>query len=142
VSFQGNKKMSYELDFYSWTQQQAMILKERKMEKVDFDHLIEELESLGNSEERALESHLTNLFMHLLKVSYQPEKHTRSWDNSIKNSSFQSKKILKKSPGLKSKMLEIKNDAYFSAILKASSETGIDADIFPSICPFKLEEYL
>ncbi len=133
---------TYEKDFYGWTRLQANLLKNQEFEKMDIDHLIEEIESLGNSEERALESHISNLFMHLLKIKYQPAMHTRSWDNSVKNASFQSEKILKKNPGLKPKLKEITKDAYYSARLKASSETGLETDIFPKKCPFKIAEII
>ncbi len=42
-------------DFYAWTQQQADLLRSRQFNKVDLEHLIEEVESLGNSELRELE---------------------------------------------------------------------------------------
>ncbi len=39
--------------------------------QVDIIHLEEELESMGASEQRSLESNLTQLIMHLLKLKYQ-----------------------------------------------------------------------
>jgi Domain of unknown function DUF29 len=41
---------------------------------------------------------------------------------------------------LKKKVSEFIDDAYFSARLEASSETGLDPEIFPKSCPWKIEE--
>ena len=86
--------MLYDRDFLRWTQEQADCLQKREFEKLDIDHLREEIESLGISLQRVLESYFANLLMHKLKIKYQPEMHTNSWDNSIKNAIFQIKKLI------------------------------------------------
>jgi hypothetical protein len=68
----------YDTDFYTWTTQTAQLLKQRRFSEIDLEHLIEEIEDLGRSEYRALGSRLEVLLMHLLKVKYQPEMHTKS----------------------------------------------------------------
>lgn len=65
---------TYQTDFYSWTQQQASLLKARQLSELDFYNLIEEIETMGRSEKHALESRLAVLLPHLLKWKYQPEK--------------------------------------------------------------------
>ncbi|NJM78185.1 MAG: DUF29 domain-containing protein [Acaryochloridaceae cyanobacterium RU_4_10] len=70
----------YNTDFYTWTAQTVQLLKERRFSELDLENLIEEIEDLGRSEYRALESRLEVLLMHLLKVRYQPEMYTKSWD--------------------------------------------------------------
>lgn len=55
----------YETDFYGWTQRQADTLRNRNMDELDFDNLIEEIESMGRSEKRELESRIELLLMHL-----------------------------------------------------------------------------
>ena len=62
---------SYEKDFYSWTQEQAELLKHGRFSDLDIANLIEEVESMGRSEKRELESRLTILLLHLLKWKYQ-----------------------------------------------------------------------
>ena len=56
--------------------------------------------------------------MHKLKVAFQPDKHTTSWDLSIKEASYKAHKVLSENPSLKSKLKEIVSDAFFSARLK------------------------
>jgi Domain of unknown function DUF29 len=48
--------------------------------------------------------------------------------------------VLKSNPGLKSQLPEILKDAYQLAVLKAAKETKLDETVFPSECPWRLEE--
>ena len=43
-------------DFYGWTQQQISLLSSKRFDEIDLERLIEEIESMGNSELRELES--------------------------------------------------------------------------------------
>ena len=133
---------AYEKDFYQWTEEQIRLLKTREFSKLDIDHLIEEIESLGRSEKRAIESYLTNLILHLLKIKYQPMKHTKSWDLSIKNSRHKIKVLLSDNPSLKRYLPNILEEAYFTARLNAIAETGLDEKTFPETCDWTLDEIL
>lgn len=133
-------KSLYQSDFYSWTRQQIEYLKEGNFHMLDMENLLEELLALGNSEESKLESHLSNMFMHMLKIKYQPGKHTRSWDLSIKNSQYQAERTLIKNPGLKSQLKEIAESAYYSARLNAAKETDIAEEVFPQECPWDISQ--
>lgn len=135
-------KTSYDSDFVGWTCQQANLVKNRNFEELDMTNLIEEIESMGRSQADKLESHLKILMLHLLKIKYQPDKHTRSWDLSIKSSSHSAKKTLKKNPSLKSKLDEIISDAYYDARLEAADQTGLDEKLFPVDCFFTIKELL
>ena len=134
--------VKYDDDYYLWSLKQAEYFEERKFDMLDLENLIEELISLGNSQYSKLESHLIILFMHMLKCKYQPGKHTRSWDLSIKGSTYHAKRTLQQNPGLKHKMDEIVKDAYYSAGLEAAKETGLDEKIFPEECPWDILEIL
>lgn len=137
-----SKKSAYETDFYEWTQKQAILLEKLEFEKVDVKNLIEELHALGNSEKRALENHIANLFLHLMKIDYQLSKQSKSWDFSVRNAKFQIKKLLKDNPSLKSKLPELIQDAYYVACLNAAAETGLDEKTFPKTCPWKKDDIL
>lgn len=132
----------HDTDFFNWTLLQANYLKKGEYSKLDIDNLIEEIESLGRSEKRTLESHLSNLFLHLLKIQYQPAKHTRSWDLSVKNAQYHAKRIYEENPSLKQHLNKIFDDAYYTARLKAMDETGIDDKVFPEKCPYKPKSIL
>ena len=68
----GSNAALYDQDFYTWTQEQAALLREGAWQDLDVTNLAEEIESLGKSDRRALGSHLRNLVLHLLKWHYQP----------------------------------------------------------------------
>lgn len=115
-------------------------LKKEELLKLDIDHLIEEIESLGNSEINAIESHLIVLFLHLLKIEYQPAMRSNSWNNSVVNAKFRIQRLVEKNPSLRKRVAEFIPDAYFSARLKASSETGLEKESFPAKSPWSFEE--
>jgi hypothetical protein len=127
-------------DFFQWTRDQMQFLKDKEFEKLDIENLIGEIESLGNSERNAIESHMIVLFVHLLKMEYQPAMRSNSWENSIENAKFRIQRLIKKNPSLKKEVFEAVPDAYYSAKLQASSETGLDKKTFPKECPWTLEE--
>ena len=69
------KKILYETDYNQWVNETVQQLRERQFDGIDWDNLIEEIEDMGKSQKRALESFLTRLVEHLLKLSYwEPEK--------------------------------------------------------------------
>jgi Domain of unknown function DUF29 len=130
----------HDTDFYTWAIQTAQLLKERRFSELDLENLIEEIEDLGRSEYRALESRLEALLMHLLKVRHQPEMHTKSWDLTIKEQRLRIQRLLRDNPGLKPKLPHAWEDAWEPALILAQKETGLDASVFPSENPFSLEE--
>ncbi|MDD5277747.1 MAG: DUF29 domain-containing protein [Methylovulum sp.] len=131
---------TYEKDFYTWTQQQAAFLKSGQFSEIDLENLIEEIESMGRSEKRELESRLTILLMHLLKWQYQPAYRGRSWELTIDEQRLQFLKVLKDNPGLKNQLSEMLKDAYEIAVIKAAKETKLDKKTFPQNCPWELDK--
>lgn len=130
----------YETDYCKWTNEQVKFLKKGDFKKLDIENLIEEIESLGRSEKRALKSYLEVLLMHLLKCKYQPQEHSQSWDLSIKESRHKAWETLKENPSLKPKLGEIVLDAYFTARLKAAKETKLPEETFPNECSWTLKD--
>jgi len=136
------KVEDYEKDFFKWTKQQANYLEKKLFKNLDLQNLIEEIESLGKSEKRELRNYMVNLLMHKLKKEYQPSKYTKSWDNTISNCLTAIDLIIEDSPSLKSKVPEIFSTSYEYAKQKAVNETGLDEEVFPEECPWKIEEVL
>jgi Domain of unknown function DUF29 len=132
--------ISYDKDFYSWTQEQAELLKHGRFSELDIDNLIEELETMGRSEKRELESRLTVLLLHLLKWKYQDVRQCRSWELSIIEHRLKFEETLEENPGLKSKLDDILKKAYRYAVIEASKETKISIKIFPELCPWELDK--
>jgi len=132
----------YDKDFYSWTQQQAEMLRSGDYENLDMVNLIEEIESMGKSEQRELESRLEILLMHLLKWRYQPELKGKSWEAAIMEQRDRLVDHLKKNPSLKSRLPEAYESAYRYAIVGAYRETNLDMSAFPKPCPWNFEKVM
>jgi len=133
---------TYQQDFYQWTQEQAGHLKAGRLSGLDIENLIEEIEAMGRSEKRALDSRLTVLLMHLLKWKYQPIYRGRSWELTIKGQRLKVQSLIKDNPSLKPQLSTLIGSAYESARIDASQETGIDETQFPETCPWPFEQII
>jgi len=132
----------HDRDFYAWTQQQAQLLKAGRVHEADFDHLIEELESMGASERRQLINRLAVLLAHLLKWHHQPTFRGRSWQLTMKEQRRQLERHLRDNPTLASRLPEFVADAYGDAVLRAARETGLEEGVFAESCPYTEAEIL
>ncbi|MBU6149380.1 MAG: DUF29 family protein [Verrucomicrobia bacterium] len=129
-------------DVYGWAIHTAKLLRNKEMNEVDFDTIIEEIEALGRSEKHELKNRLSLVISHLLKWQYQPNMRGHSWKYSIIEQRTQAKQCLKDSPSLKSQLKEILENAYDISISKAIRDTGLDESVFPSVCPYTFEQVM
>jgi hypothetical protein len=136
------KTTLYEQDFNLWLETTINSLREGKLLEIDYENLIEELESMGKRDRNALKSNLKILLMHLLKYKYQPEKITNSWLYTITEHRQRIRDSLETSPSLKSFLREVFDRSYQDARRLASDETGLSIKIFPQDCPFIFEDIL
>jgi len=130
----------YETDFYAWIQSQANALRARNISDLDFKNLIEEVEDMGKSEQRELESRLEVLLAHLLKWQFQPERRGSSWESTIEEQRKRIARHLTKNPSLKSLVPEVYEETYDYAVLKAVKETDMHKTVFPTQCPWAFEQ--
>ena len=133
---------NYTEDFHAWALQNAQLLREGRLNDIDIDNIAEELEDMGGSKERELESRLGVLLAHLLKWVCQPERRGNSWQATIEEQRRRIERLLRKNPSLKSKLAECFCDAYGDARLIAVRETGFNKNSFPGDCPFTLAQTL
>ena len=126
--------VAYTSDLYAWANEQSHFLNERAFNLLDIEHLVEELETMGNSELAELENRLELLIMHLLKWQFQPNRQGRSWLLTIKEQRARIERRLKRSPSLKSKLNnpEFLDEIWELAVLSAARETGLDENSFPA----------
>ncbi len=73
----------YETDYLQWIETTIRKLRSQDYAGVDWENLIEEIEDMGRSEQRRLESNLIVVLLHLLKWQYQFECRSGSWAGSI-----------------------------------------------------------
>ncbi len=130
----------YDRDYYLWLESTANVLSDGRWNELDLENLIEEIESMGRSEKRAVESNLVVLLLHLLKWFYQPSMQTGSWKGSILEHRRRLEKDLKASPSLKNYLQEVFAECYEDARQQAAAETGLPLETFPTASPFTPEE--
>ena len=61
----------YDSDFQVWVEKTIDCLEKQQFNRLDIQHLIEELTDLGRSDRKELESNLMILMAHLLKLKIQ-----------------------------------------------------------------------
>lgn len=64
----------YETDVLAWSSEQARLLRAVQFGLLDLEHIAEEIEDVGKSEQRELASRLAVLMAHLLQWHSQPER--------------------------------------------------------------------
>jgi hypothetical protein len=129
-------------DFYQWTQQQAGLIRAGRVNELDFDCLLEEIESMGASERSQLQNRLKVLLGHLLKWQYQPAFRGRSWNATIKEQRLSLMVLLDDNPSLGNILDERVGKAYCQGVLLAVKETNIDEREFPAVCPYTVNQIL
>jgi len=131
---------AYDRDFYSWSLEQARLVREGRWTAVDRENVAEEIESLGREQFNKLESALRVLMLHMLKWDHQSELRSRSWALSIKEQRIGLNDVLDDNPGLKPRIGEAMARAYRRARIEAARETGLDEERFPGQCPYSWDD--
>ena len=134
--------VDYEDDFYAWTVEQARLLRSGDFSAIDAANVAEEIECMGRSDRRTIESRLTVLLMHLLKWQLQPALRSPSWSRTIREQRRRIEKLLRESPSLRPFVSEALAEAYSDAREDAADETGLADTEFSAECPFTVEEVL
>lgn len=132
----------YEADYLRWIETTVKKLRSKDYADVDWENLIEEIEDMGRSERRSLESNLIVVLLHLLKWQYQPNHRSGSWEGSIIEHRRRIKKALKESPSLKPYFESIFAECYTEAVKQAKAETGLPLKTFPLQCSYELAEVI
>jgi hypothetical protein len=126
----------YDSDPHAWALKTAAAIRSGSPD-VDWNHVAEEIESLGRSEEARLVSLLEIILIHLLKWQYQPVRRSRSWELTLAEHRRRLEKHLHKNPSLQASTQESLNDAYDTARFRAANETGLELTTFPEQCPYE-----
>lgn len=139
----------YEQDFYRWTQEQATRLDARQFDALDIPHLVEEITSLGKSEQRELYTRLSLLVTHLLKLHLaaqgRPEdlrRAGRGWRTTVKTQRLDVAKVLRDNPSLRAAVPAELADAYAIARVEAAAALEVEEDTVPSACPWTAAQVL
>jgi Domain of unknown function DUF29 len=132
----------YERDFYLWLERQAELLREGRLTELDVANLLEEIESMGRKDKKAIQSNLVVVLAHLLKYQFQPKRRSNSWRGSIVEHRRRLRDDLVESPSLRGHAAAAFAQSYADAREQASAETGLPVETFPEQCPYTLEQAL
>src|ERR1700730_2242159 len=92
----------YDSDFVQWAEHNAELLRSGAVAEADLAHIAEEIEDLGKSWHRALDSRLMQILLHLLKIRHQPNyPGMRGWRTSVLLQRIEIERLLKKAPSLR-----------------------------------------
>ncbi|MCX8518330.1 MAG: DUF29 domain-containing protein [Rhodoferax sp.] len=128
---------SYHDDVLAWAGEQAKMLREHQLSGLDFEHLADEIEAMSASQRREHKNRLTVLLLqHLLKWDFQPDHSSRSWKATLLEQRTAIQELLAESPSLRTQLETTLASAYPSAVRLAATETGLDMQTFPSVCPY------
>jgi hypothetical protein len=136
---------SHDSDFAALTREQADILHARDWGSLDLDHLIEELEDMGDSRLDALESALIRIVEHLLELDFgrRPEPF-RGWRLSIATHRVHARRRLKRSPSpaRRADLAGVYAEGRTLAAAAFRLYGDGDPEALPTACPWTLDELL
>ena len=135
-------KTDYDTDFLAWLQNQAELLRAKQFERLDLEHLIEELESMGSKERHEFKNRIVQLMMHLLKWKIQPDHISGSWLRSIREQRYSIADLMEEMPSLKPLLDSYATRNYARAVALAADETHLPKSAFPTAMPFTTEQLL
>lgn len=111
----------YDRDWYAWTQDQAARLRawpeHLRPNGLDVEHLAEEVEDMGKSDRRAVESFLHQIALHLLKLEFHPAAREQGphWMGEIDNFRLELERRMEDSPSLRAQRADLYVRAWTSA---------------------------
>ena len=133
---------TYEQDPAAWAFEQAALLRAGRLSEADIANIAEEIEDVGKSELRELESRLAVLLAHLLKWKYQPQRQGASWTATLKVQRRRVDIQLKKTPSLRPLLqdAEFIAEVWDDAVAIAIAETGLAT--FSDECPWSMADVI
>lgn len=143
-----DSRIGYDTDFLAWTEEQARLLREAARERIDtpidWENVAEEIESMGRSELRAVESALVRVIEHLLKLEHSPAADPRGdWMVSVLEHRDRVARDLSASPSLRGRIDTA--DIYKSGRKIADlglERDGLHLNDLPPGCPYSLDQLL
>jgi len=140
-----NQTNLYDTDYNLWVLDTVEKLENRDLDSLDWENLIEEVLGLSRSDKRKLESLLTRLIEHLLKLGYwetEKERNRGNWEGEIANFRKQIKRLLKDSPSLKPYLKDFFEECYQDSREIASKRSQLPLNTFPERPIAPLEQIL
>ncbi len=130
----------YEQDYHLWLETTLKQLQEKDLAHLDWEHLIEEIEALGNEQKRKLASYLRQLLKHLLLYQHWGLPDCQNhWQVEIDNFRVELRQLTR-SKNLYNYMVNILDEVYADALRQAKKKSGLNSS--PKTCPYTVDEIL
>ena len=98
----------YDEDIWTWARDQAEALRRRDVDAIDWENVVEEIETVGRSEEHAWTSLCTNVISHLLKIEHSGRRDSvNHWSREIRGYRQRMYRRLMGGRGMKGKLSEL-----------------------------------
>jgi hypothetical protein len=130
----------YEEDYQQWLDNTVLLLKNRQVDSLDYEHLIEELEALGREQKNAVESLVIQIIQHLLFYQYwssEREDNERHWRGELIG--FRTQLELRLTTNLRNHLSNRLDYLYGKAKKMAEVKTDLK---LPSASPYTLADIL
>jgi hypothetical protein len=141
------RRPSHDEDFYAWTQDQAVLLREMADRRVntplDLENLAEEIEDLGRNDYHATRSYVRRIIGHLLKYQFSHSDRDRPhWKGEI--ATFRNELESRLTRSLENKVraeLEVIYQRAVTEVVAAMEDGEPDFEAkLPEGCPYPWEE--
>ena len=126
-------KELYESDFNLWIEAIKTKIQNRDITNMDWDNLLDEIDDMGASQKRALDSYMQRLIEHILKLKFwhsEVDNCRNGWMKEVTNFRNRINRILKKNPSLKNYLAEEYRDIYKDAVDTMQFDFNIPKDNF------------
>jgi hypothetical protein len=137
-------KKLYDADFYVWAERQAELLRDRRLDELDLENLILEVEGLADVKRSAVLNNARVVIEHLLELQHSPATAPRNgWRASVRE--HRRRLQIDLTPRLRQILSDELPGLYAMARDDASAalrDHGEDAaaDALPQGCPYTLDQ--
>ena len=134
----------YDEDVVAWAEQQVALLRERRWDLLDVEHIAEEIEDMNISHRHELAHRMTKLLGHLLKWRYQPARRGASWECTIRTRRDRIAKLLCRMPSLRPSLSsdEWLAEVWEDALAIAVHEAHLELADLPVAMPWSIAQIL
>lgn len=126
-------KQLHETDFNLWIEETKKAIANRDVEAMDWENLWEEIDDMGKSAKRSLESYLELLVAHILKLQYWESERERNYKHwQVEVAAFRKRifRLLKRNPSLKVYMAEVYPEIFSDTVESWRLEFDIPEESF------------
>jgi hypothetical protein len=118
--------------------EQARLLRSGRLSELDLEHIAEEVEDLGKSEQRELATRMAVPIARLIKWSYQPERRGGSWQRKIRVQRRAIALRIKCTSSLKPMLRDAdsQEEIWSDGVVFALAEIGVKD--LPETCPWNM----